>query len=89
VATPDTSRIASVSLIRLGSVTHAFNFEQRFLKLTFQQISGGLDIEVPANVSLAPPGYYMLFLIDTAGVPSVGAFVEKSEIQTDMNTPVQ
>lgn len=78
VATPDTSRIASVSLIRLGSVTHAFNFEQRFLKLTFQQISGGLDIEIPANVSLAPPGYYMLFLIDTDGVPSVGAFVRKA-----------
>lgn len=76
VVTPDASRIAMVSLMRLGSVTHAFNMDQRFLKLTFQQVSGGLTIQAPANANLAPPGYYMLFLIDGSGVPSVAAMVQ-------------
>ncbi|MCI0562881.1 MAG: galactose oxidase early set domain-containing protein, partial [Nitrososphaera sp.] len=75
VATPDASRIASVSLIRLGSVTHAFNFEQRFMKLAFLPISGGLDVQPPASENLAPPGYYMLFLVDNIGVPSVASFI--------------
>lgn len=76
MATPDAARIATVSLIRLGSVTHSFNFDQRFLKLTFQQISGGLSVQAPANANLAPPGYYMLFLVDTNGVSSVASIVQ-------------
>jgi fibronectin type 3 domain-containing protein len=76
VMTPDASRIATVSLVRLGAVTHAFNMNQRFLKLTFQQVSGGLTVQAPASANLAPPGYYMLFLVDGSGVPSVAAIVQ-------------
>jgi concanavalin A-like lectin/glucanase superfamily protein/galactose oxidase-like protein/Big-like domain-containing protein/Kelch motif protein len=75
VGTPDAARIAQVSLVRLGSVTHAFNQDQRFLELTFQQTSGELNVQGPANANMAPPGYYMLFIVDTNGVPSVAAFV--------------
>jgi chitodextrinase len=76
VVTPDASRIATVSLVRLGAVTHAFNMNQRFLKLTFQQVGGGLTVQAPANTNLAPPGYYMLFIVDTNGVPSVAPIVQ-------------
>ncbi len=75
VATPQPSRIVAVSLVRPGSVTHAFNSNQRFLKLNFQHVSGGLNVQAPANANLAPPGYYMLFLIDANGVPSVASFL--------------
>jgi hypothetical protein len=75
VATPDGSSIGTVSLLRLGAVTHSFNFDQRFLKLTFQQVSGGLSVQAPANANLAPPGYYMLFVVNTNGVPSVASMV--------------
>jgi hypothetical protein len=78
VATPDSARIASVSLLRLGSVTHAFNENQRFVPVTFQATSGGLTIQAPANANLAPPGYYMLFIVDTNGIPSVAAMVRLS-----------
>ncbi len=78
VQTPDAARIGSVSLIRPGSVTHAFNAEQRFLSLAFQVVSGGLSVSAPANANLAPAGSYLLFLVDTNGVPSVGAFVSLS-----------
>jgi hypothetical protein len=75
VSTPDAASIASVSLVRLGAVTHAFNEDQRFLNLPFQTSSGSLTVQAPANANFAPPGYYMLFLVNGSGVPSIAAFV--------------
>ena len=75
VATPDAARIASVSLIALGAVTHAFNENQRFVPLAFDQASSPLNVHAPANGNLAPPGPYMLFLVDSNGVPSKAAMV--------------
>ncbi|TMF80384.1 MAG: DUF1929 domain-containing protein [Chloroflexi bacterium] len=78
VATPDAARIASASLVRLGSVTHAFNMNQRFVPLTLQPAAGGLTIQPPGNANIAPPGDYMLFIVDTNGVPSVAPIVRLS-----------
>src|SRR5206468_5206881 len=75
VSTPDAASIASVSLMRPGATTHAFDEDQRFLSLGFTAGAGSLTIQAPANANLAPPGYYMLFLVSSAGVPSVAAFV--------------
>ena len=75
VGTPDGARIAAVSLVRLGAVTHAFNQNQRFVPLTFQPSAGGLTIQAPGTANLAPPGHYMLFIVDSNGVPSVAAMV--------------
>jgi hypothetical protein len=76
VQTPDAANIASVSLIKLGSVTHAFNTDQRFLTLPFATAGGTLNVQAPANANLAPPGYYMLFILNTNGVPSVAAILQ-------------
>jgi len=76
VATPDTAGIASVSLLPLGSVTHHFNANQRYLSLPFQVVAGGLSVQAPANANIAPPGYYMLFLVDTNGVPSIATILK-------------
>jgi hypothetical protein len=75
VQTPDAGRIGSVSLIRFGAVTHDINMSQRFLPLSFSAGSGLLTVTAPVNANLAPPGNYMLFLVDTNGVPSVAAIV--------------
>lgn len=75
VETPNAAEITAVTLMRPGAATHAFDQEQRFQRLNFQQSPGGLLIEAPANANLAPPGYYMLFLINSNGVPSVAKFV--------------
>jgi len=75
VTTPDASSIAMVSLVRLGAVTHSFDQDQRFLELSFQRGFDSITVQAPANANLAPPGYYMLCLINSAGVPSVAAFV--------------
>ncbi|HKR38028.1 MAG TPA: fibronectin type III domain-containing protein, partial [Steroidobacteraceae bacterium] len=75
VNTPNAANIAKVTLVRTSSVTHTFNMDTRYLPLTFTAGSGSLSVTAPANANLAPPGYYMLFIVDNAGVPSVSAMV--------------
>ena len=75
VATPDADRIASVALVRFGSVTHNIDMDQRYLPLSFTRGSGSLTVQAPPNANVAPAGQYMLFLVDSAGVPSVSASV--------------
>ena len=76
VATPDNATIASAVLIRTGAATHFFDMNTRFVPVTFQQAAGGLTISAPANSNLAPPGYYMLFIVNANGVPSIAPFVQ-------------
>lgn len=71
VGTPDAPGIAKVSLIGLGSVTHAMDQGQRFIPLDFSRQSGSLTVAAPANRNVAPPGWYMLFVLNGSGVPSV------------------
>jgi hypothetical protein len=76
VQTPDAASIGSVSLIRIGSVTHSFNTSQYIAPLQFTAGGGTLSVQTPANANLAPPGHYMLFILNTNGVPSVASIVQ-------------
>jgi hypothetical protein len=76
VGTPDGASISSVTLIRTGAVTHFFDQNERSVPLSFSQTTGGLSVTAPANANLAPPGYYMLFLVNSNGVPSIAPFVQ-------------
>ena len=87
VQTPDAARIGSVSLIAIGSVTHAFNENQRIVPASFQAGSNSIDVTLPANANLMPPGYYMLFLIDTNGVPSISSMLNIASTGSDTMPP--
>ena len=50
--------------------------EQRIVGLTFTQNPGALTVNFPPDPNTAPPGYYMLFLLNNAGVPSLATFVQ-------------
>lgn len=65
-----------VSLLRPGAVTHCNNVDQRYvgLKIVGKSLTQ-LTLEGPPNPCVAPPGYYMLFLLDR-GVPSEAKFVK-------------
>ena len=63
--------IGKVSWVRLGSVTHSCNQNQLLISLTFTQAGTKLTIDAPANANIAPPGHYMLFVLDKDGVPSI------------------
>lgn len=80
--------IAKVTLIRLGSVTHSFDQNQRMNVLTFAASSGGVEVTAPANANLAPPGHYMLFVVDANGVPSVASVVQLGGTASPPPTPV-
>jgi hypothetical protein len=73
VTTPNGASIRKVTLIRLASSTHAFDMGERLNTLTFQAAADGQSLTVtpPAAGKLAPPGPYMLFIINDKGVPSV------------------
>jgi hypothetical protein len=61
--------IERVALMRCGSVTHGYDSDQRYVGLAFEQQGDHLTVTAPPNGSVAPPGYYMLWIIDVAGVP--------------------
>jgi hypothetical protein len=75
LTTPDAGQVLRVTLVRLGSVTHAFDQSQRFAELEFRRIAGGLAVRAPASSAVAPPGPYLLAILTGAGVPSVGRTV--------------
>ncbi|HYV66915.1 MAG TPA: galactose oxidase-like domain-containing protein, partial [Myxococcales bacterium] len=76
------SPISSAVLMRPGSTTHADDMEQRLVGLCGPSPqppcsgAGTLTLATPASGNIAPPGYYMLFLLDSAGVPSKAAFLQ-------------
>ena len=70
VQSPEAEDITEVTWVRLGATTHAFDENQRFNRLKFTVGSSGLSVRAPADPNLAPPGHYMMFILDGEGVPS-------------------
>lgn len=78
ISTPDAANISSVVLMRPGAPTHSFDMEQRMVGMSFTAGSGTLTVTAPPNGNIAPPGYYMIFLVNSSGVPSVAKFSKLS-----------
>ena len=88
VQTPDAATISKVTLLRLSSVTHAFNMSQHISTLSVSQTPGGLNIVAPSGATVAPPGRYLLFILKPSSndladgvsgndlVPSVGSILQ-------------
>src|SRR5690349_6297662 len=81
VMTPDAASIQKVTLIRHSSTTHAFDAGQRLNTLSFTKAADGLSLTVtpPASGRIAPPGPYMLFIVNSEGVPSIAQSVLLSQ----------
>jgi len=78
ITTSNASTITGVALVRPGATTHADDFDQRYVPLTFTAGSGTLTATAPATSSQAPPGYYMLVIVNSSGVPSIMPFLSLS-----------
>jgi hypothetical protein len=76
VFTPTPSAISKVSLVRLGSVTHGFDMNQRYQALAFTSNATGLTVTAPTSRKRTPPGHYLLFILNGTGVPSVAKIVQ-------------
>jgi hypothetical protein len=75
VSSAQASSIVKVHLVKPGSVTHSTNFTQRLIPLSFTVSGTTLNVTAPVNSNIAPPGDYMLFIVNAQGTPSVAKFV--------------
>ncbi len=83
IQTPNAASISSAILVRAGSPTHSFDMDQRLVGLSFTAGNGVLNATAPPNGNIAPPGYYLLFILNSSGVPSLAQFVQISATPND------
>ena len=76
VTTANAAQIEEVRWIRLASVTHAFDANARANRLDFSATVSGLQVEAPSSRNLAPPGHYVLYILNRNGVPSTGHIIQ-------------
>jgi plastocyanin len=77
VTTPQAATIAEVVLMRPGAVTHGFNQSQRSVGCAISSTAGTVvQATAPPDGNLAPPGYYLLFVVDNDRVPSTGVWIQ-------------
>lgn len=71
-----TANMKTFALVRMSSVTHSVNNEQRRVPLTFTVgTAGEYKLQIPSDPGVVVPGYYMLFAMNATGVPSVAAVI--------------
>jgi YVTN family beta-propeller protein len=76
VAVTSAREVSRVTFVKTGSATHGWNMDQRFVDLPFNTAGdGALAVQIPARASDVPPGTWMMFVIDDAGVPSEAQLV--------------
>jgi Kelch motif./Domain of unknown function (DUF1929)./Bacterial Ig-like domain (group 1)./Glyoxal oxidase N-terminus. len=75
VTTPNAAQVTAVRWIHLGAVTHSFDQSARANTLSFTPQGDGLSVTAPSGPNSAPPGDYMLFILNRNGVPSIGRII--------------
>jgi len=76
ITTPDAASITRVAMIKATATTHANNMDQRYVDLAFTVGNGVISTKSPASGKMAPPGYYLLVIVNSSGVPSVMPFIQ-------------
>lgn len=76
IAVKGDKKIASVRLITPASITHHTDTGRAVELLIRSSDDGSVVVRAPSAATVAPPGFYMLFVVDEAGVPSVAKFVQ-------------
>ena len=77
IPTPNPSSISRVSLVRLGATTHHYEANVRLIWLQITGTSSNsITVSAPLNANLAPPGYYMIHVLDSSLVPSTAQIIQ-------------
>lgn len=79
IDSPDSQSIDRVVFVKTGAVTHSFDMDQRFVELPFTVTDNLLSATLPAEAGQTPPGFYHLFVLNSAGVPSVSKIVRMNK----------
>jgi hypothetical protein len=76
ITSPESANIRWANLLRNCATTHSFDGSQRLVDLEVTGRNGGVvTARIPQNPNIAPPGWYMLYLVDNSGRPSVAKWV--------------
>lgn len=76
IDTPNAPTIGEVVLLRPGAVTHGFDQSQRLVELAISAVgAGSVNVHAPPNANVAPPGHYLVFILNGSRVPSVGRWI--------------
>lgn len=79
VSTPNPAAIAEVVLVRPGAVTHGWNQSQRLVECSrLGSTATAVQVQAPPDGHVAPPGYYLLFILTAARIPSIGRWIRLS-----------
>jgi hypothetical protein len=70
--------VTGAVLIAPGATTHSNDMHQRGVKLAVTPSGNTLAVSLPPSAAEVPPGYYMLFVLDKAGIPSTAKFIQVS-----------
>jgi hypothetical protein len=89
ISSPEAASIRKVALVGLGDVTHGVDQGQRYVPLKFSASGTTLAVTGPPNGGVAPPGYYMLFIVDATGVPSIAKMVQVAKGPNPVMSPVK
>jgi hypothetical protein len=89
ITSPQAATIRKVGLVGLSSVTHDVDQGQRYVPLKFTVSGTTLTVTGPPSGGAAPPGYYMLFITDSSGVPSVAKMVQVAKGPTPLMSAVK
>ena len=77
IPTPNPAAIKKVSLVKVSAMTHHYNTDQRLIWLQISGTTGSsITVKAPINNKLAPPGYYLIHVLNGAGVPSIGTYIK-------------
>ncbi|GGN92773.1 hypothetical protein GCM10010112_80330 [Actinoplanes lobatus] len=87
VTSPQAAGISKVALVGLADVTHGVDQGQRYVPLKFTTSGTTLTVTGPPTGGVAPPGYYMLFVVDADGVPSVAKIVQVAKGPNPLMSP--
>jgi YVTN family beta-propeller protein len=80
--------ISRVTFVATGSVTHGRNMGQRFVELPFTSSGSTLQVQIPGRATDVPPGTWMVFVLDSAGVPSEAKMV-RVNVATTLDVAVR
>lgn len=89
ISSENAASIRKVALVGLADVTHGVDQGQRYVPLKFTASGTTLTVTGPPTGGSAPPGHYMLFVVDSAGVPSVAKMVEVAKAPNPLMSPLK
>ncbi|GLW35515.1 galactose oxidase-like domain-containing protein [Actinoplanes regularis] len=89
ISSPQATSISKVALVGLSDVTHSIDQGQRYVPLAFSASGTTLTVTGPPTGGVAPPGYYLLFVIGADGVPSIARTVQVAKSPNPLMSPVK